>query len=187
MSDPGLGSSGRHKRRRRIKSCLTCRTKKLRCDREQPCGQCQKSRRGDPCTYPEDHHDQRLPPASRAGTHTPLATLSGNPTTTNSSTGGAGTISSDVQPRADSLETPTQGQQYNATPTPYSHPRTPAPVAAVESQECYQSYEGLSNSRSLIKLVWHNNSFIFYNSESRSPLRFCFWPLAGFEINLNLN
>lgn len=39
------------KRPRPVRSCLTCRAKKLRCDREQPCAQCTRADRADQCGY----------------------------------------------------------------------------------------------------------------------------------------
>jgi hypothetical protein len=41
------------KRPRPVKSCLSCRTRKLKCDREQPCSQCVKNRRPEHCFYDE--------------------------------------------------------------------------------------------------------------------------------------
>ncbi|KAK0727272.1 fungal-specific transcription factor domain-containing protein, partial [Lasiosphaeria miniovina] len=39
------------KRTRVLLSCAPCRTSKLKCDRQQPCGQCVKKVRADGCTY----------------------------------------------------------------------------------------------------------------------------------------
>src|SRR5579871_3787670 len=41
------------KRRRPVKSCLSCRSKKLKCDREQPCSQCIRTNRAEQCDYNE--------------------------------------------------------------------------------------------------------------------------------------
>ncbi|KAH8842650.1 hypothetical protein MCOR27_000140 [Pyricularia oryzae] len=42
------------KRPRPVKSCLACRSKKLKCDRSVPCSQCQKGHRV--CRYASDNH-----------------------------------------------------------------------------------------------------------------------------------
>ena len=39
------------KRSRILLSCAPCRNSKLKCDREQPCGQCLKKGRADACAY----------------------------------------------------------------------------------------------------------------------------------------
>lgn len=41
------------KRPRPVKSCLTCRSKKLKCDREQPCSQCVKNKHPERCVFDE--------------------------------------------------------------------------------------------------------------------------------------
>ena len=41
----------RHKRKRKIISCLECRRNKLKCDHSHPCGRCEKNGIGDTCTY----------------------------------------------------------------------------------------------------------------------------------------
>ncbi|KAF2102294.1 hypothetical protein NA57DRAFT_73723 [Rhizodiscina lignyota] len=41
------------KRPRPVKSCLSCRSKKLKCDREQPCAQCIRMNRAEQCDYDE--------------------------------------------------------------------------------------------------------------------------------------
>lgn len=41
----------RQKRSRVLLSCAPCRMSKLKCDREAPCGQCQKKGREDLCQY----------------------------------------------------------------------------------------------------------------------------------------
>ena len=48
-----LSSQIPQKRPRPVKSCLICRNKKLKCDKEQPCSACIKSRRAEDCTYDE--------------------------------------------------------------------------------------------------------------------------------------
>ncbi|KUI53365.1 Activator of stress genes 1 [Cytospora mali] len=50
----GPGSAGKAvKRPRPVKSCNSCRQRKLRCDRTCPCSQCNKSNR--PCKYANEH------------------------------------------------------------------------------------------------------------------------------------
>ncbi|KAF5659180.1 hypothetical protein FHETE_9529 [Fusarium heterosporum] len=44
-------SEARQKRSRILLSCAPCRNSKLKCDREQPCGQCAKKSRVSQCTY----------------------------------------------------------------------------------------------------------------------------------------
>ncbi|GKT99535.1 hypothetical protein FLAG1_01666 [Fusarium langsethiae] len=44
-------SEARQKRSRVLLSCAPCRNSKLKCDREQPCGQCEKKGRALQCTY----------------------------------------------------------------------------------------------------------------------------------------
>jgi len=50
------------KRPRPVKSCTECRKRKLRCDRQLPCSQCQKSRRG--CRYSAEHDSANASDAS---------------------------------------------------------------------------------------------------------------------------
>ncbi|KAF7555963.1 hypothetical protein G7046_g6435 [Stylonectria norvegica] len=55
-SSPSGVSSGetqaqQHKRSRILLSCAPCRFSKLKCDRDQPCGQCTKKGRADQCAY----------------------------------------------------------------------------------------------------------------------------------------
>ncbi|KAM0238828.1 hypothetical protein ACHAPO_003802, partial [Fusarium lateritium] len=44
-------SEARQKRSRILLSCAPCRNSKLKCDREQPCSQCDKKGRPLQCTY----------------------------------------------------------------------------------------------------------------------------------------
>ncbi|KAF4452901.1 hypothetical protein F53441_4327 [Fusarium austroafricanum] len=44
-------SEARQKRSRILLSCAPCRSSKLKCDREQPCGQCSRKGRGSQCAY----------------------------------------------------------------------------------------------------------------------------------------
>jgi hypothetical protein len=44
-------SEARQKRSRILLSCAPCRNSKLKCDREQPCSQCDKKGRASQCTY----------------------------------------------------------------------------------------------------------------------------------------
>jgi hypothetical protein len=50
------------KRPRPVKSCTECRKRKLKCDRNLPCAQCQKSHRN--CKYAADHDSSALSDAS---------------------------------------------------------------------------------------------------------------------------
>lgn len=64
-SPSGISSSDRaaqQKRSRVLLSCGPCRNSKLKCDRDQPCGQCLKKGRADLCVYapkPEKHKPAR--------------------------------------------------------------------------------------------------------------------------------
>jgi hypothetical protein len=49
MSSPTIP----RKRPRPVQACLHCRTKKLKCDKQQPCAQCTKYNRVDGCVYDE--------------------------------------------------------------------------------------------------------------------------------------
>ncbi|KAK3371809.1 hypothetical protein B0T24DRAFT_337749 [Lasiosphaeria ovina] len=49
----GIPRSKSVKRPRPVKSCLECRKRKLKCDRQKECSQCQKARRF--CKYPENN------------------------------------------------------------------------------------------------------------------------------------
>ena len=64
-STPGLSttpdSSKKRARARPTVSCLECRRKKLKCDRIQPCTQCNKRGRGALCTYASGIHPSRTP------------------------------------------------------------------------------------------------------------------------------
>ncbi|KAF5988095.1 hypothetical protein FCOIX_679 [Fusarium coicis] len=50
-NDQSSTSEARQKRSRVLLSCAPCRNSKLKCDREQPCGQCSKKGRASQCTY----------------------------------------------------------------------------------------------------------------------------------------
>jgi hypothetical protein len=54
------------KRPRPILSCLSCRRKKLKCDRNFPCGQCSKAGRNSNCTFA---NEDRSNGESRKGNH----------------------------------------------------------------------------------------------------------------------
>lgn len=56
LQDPGPGEEPRKRRRivrkpRPVVSCLSCRAKKLRCNRELPCQKCEESGRASSCSY----------------------------------------------------------------------------------------------------------------------------------------
>jgi hypothetical protein len=46
------------KRKRPAYSCVECRRRKVRCDREQPCNQCTAQNVADSCTYEESPRAQ---------------------------------------------------------------------------------------------------------------------------------
>ncbi|KAF4958225.1 hypothetical protein FGADI_2597 [Fusarium gaditjirri] len=50
-NDQSSTSEARQKRSRVLLSCAPCRNSKLKCDREQPCGQCSKKGRASQCAY----------------------------------------------------------------------------------------------------------------------------------------
>lgn len=50
------------KRRRIPKSCQQCRQRKVRCDRQVPCGPCTQSRASLPCTYSQESESLPQPP-----------------------------------------------------------------------------------------------------------------------------
>ncbi|KAM5342546.1 hypothetical protein ACJ41O_013512 [Fusarium nematophilum] len=50
-NDVSSASDNRQKRTRVLLSCAPCRASKLKCDREQPCGQCSKKGRAAHCAY----------------------------------------------------------------------------------------------------------------------------------------
>ncbi|KAI1036289.1 hypothetical protein LB503_003019 [Fusarium chuoi] len=50
-NDQSSTSEARQKRSRVLLSCAPCRNSKLKCNREQPCGQCSKKGRASQCTY----------------------------------------------------------------------------------------------------------------------------------------
>ncbi|KAF9771447.1 hypothetical protein IL306_010913 [Fusarium sp. DS 682] len=50
-NDQSSTSEARQKRSRVLLSCAPCRNSKLKCDREQPCGQCLKKGRASQCAY----------------------------------------------------------------------------------------------------------------------------------------
>lgn len=58
-SEPAKSSTPPRKRRRPALSCEQCRKRKIKCDREYPCGQCQQSKTAT-CSYSPDS----VPPAS---------------------------------------------------------------------------------------------------------------------------
>ncbi|KAH6656366.1 hypothetical protein BKA67DRAFT_551731 [Truncatella angustata] len=62
----GTASSRSVKRPRPVKSCIECRSRKLKCDRLLPCSQCQKSSRG--CRYATDGDANNLSEGSDADT-----------------------------------------------------------------------------------------------------------------------
>ncbi|KAM6515615.1 hypothetical protein FALCPG4_013833 [Fusarium falciforme] len=50
-----------------IWNCLTCRCRKVRCDRKNPCSHCARS--GTPCVFPQSGRLPRRPPATTVGEH----------------------------------------------------------------------------------------------------------------------
>ena len=42
----------------RSQACVPCAKRKVRCDREEPCSNCQRKRQG--CVYPDDHSNERI-------------------------------------------------------------------------------------------------------------------------------
>lgn len=42
----------------RSQACVPCAKRKVRCDREEPCSNCQKKQQG--CVYPDDHSNERI-------------------------------------------------------------------------------------------------------------------------------
>ena len=45
------------KRKRKTYSCLDCRRRKLKCDREHPCGRCVKEGHSESCAFRDDGHN----------------------------------------------------------------------------------------------------------------------------------
>jgi hypothetical protein len=153
LSDPVLRPSSGQRRPRPIKSCLACRSKKLRCDRRLPCGQCQKSLRSNQCSYPEDRLSLGSPSTPQHAPQLRPLTWNANPATIRSPREASAAAIPAVHPSINNPESPEQAQQYNTASTPYSD--VGPPVTAVEEiqEDGRQAYEGLKSSRSLVKLV----------------------------------
>lgn len=141
------------KRPRPVQSCLHCRGKKLKCDRQQPCGRCAKHNRGSrECIY--DEHAGSLGSFSTtrrdtAGTSKQLRKQTG---LSESSTASGANERADRDINAppsirqlSRTDTATQGQnalvgqQRNLTENGVGH--------------ATNIYHGISNTRSLIALV----------------------------------
>jgi hypothetical protein len=65
-SSSGASQPPPPKRTRVLLSCAPCRTSKLKCDRQQPCGQCVKKGRIDGCAYAPRRPENAKPPRSMA-------------------------------------------------------------------------------------------------------------------------
>ncbi|PYH49627.1 uncharacterized protein BP01DRAFT_387792 [Aspergillus saccharolyticus JOP 1030-1] len=59
------------KRRRPAKSCEQCRQRKVRCDREVPCGPCRRSRSSVDCSYRQNLHSPSPVAAEQTALHVP--------------------------------------------------------------------------------------------------------------------
>jgi len=152
------------KRPRPVKSCLSCRSRKLKCDREQPCSQCIRTNRAEQCDY--DEHAGSLGPHWGEKAHSQiLSNHDGSPDTRPSTsftpdgsrnpalTNGAIASNSEIRQlraRISRLE----GLVHGTDNAHASTIVTPSRYHIEErSQVVKTNYHGLSNTRSLIALV----------------------------------
>lgn len=154
------------KRPRPVKSCLSCRSKKLKCDREQPCAQCVRANRAEQCEFDEQagslgsqaRNASYTPSSSR--TETSNVNTSGNcgPSDPSRSSGKAVINGSDprteeigeLQSRVKRLESLLEEQKRPNSQQTLPHENGIGGDALAGSQA---NYHGLRNTRSLIALV----------------------------------
>jgi Fungal Zn(2)-Cys(6) binuclear cluster domain len=150
------------KRPRPVKSCLSCRNRKLKCDREQPCSQCIRSRRGDLCAY--DERAGSLGQYSNASTPHSLRSNGDSvisvPTGIDGATSGAErSRSDDIRERSAHVQlSESSDQERRALSSSILNPLTHHDTTAVLAS-APKKYFGLSNTRSLIALVCTGPNF----------------------------
>lgn len=76
MDRHGANSAEPRRRRRPATSCEPCRARKLRCDREQPCGRCKRARGVTECFYRLDTKTKGSDSASHLRSQNDRASLS---------------------------------------------------------------------------------------------------------------
>ncbi|KAF2673146.1 hypothetical protein BT63DRAFT_451179 [Microthyrium microscopicum] len=143
------------KRPRPVKSCLNCRSKKLKCDREQPCSQCVKYHRADSCGYDEtsrnvrDSFNEAVSPSrvseSRSGEPSPA---DGVLPTSALVPSGAREIA-ELRTQVQRLEKLFQRRADNLLPITAS---TVPDSSGEIKKPSYLQYHGLNNTRSLMAL-----------------------------------
>jgi hypothetical protein len=138
------------KRPRPIKSCLSCRERKLKCDREQPCGTCLGSNRSEQCSYDDHYHQLR----SLERVHSTSASNRDNILVDVQSRAGSNNVNIlDLESRLQRLEDLLRGQEHRPCQTSLSsQPRIFVQGIDVDPGPI-RKYFGLSNTRSLIQLV----------------------------------
>jgi len=164
-----LSSQVPQKRPRPVKSCLICRNKKLKCDKEQPCSACIKSRRVEDCTY-----DERVGSLGRSFQYTEgspsggmtYTVMSVSPQNTSQSTTSQvadGHVTSSVstpsaskqilelQDRVRGLESLINQMDYNLKSRASANDDDPSPPA--DMAPLPKQIFGLHNTRSLMSLV----------------------------------
>jgi len=162
------------KRPRPVKSCLSCRNRKLKCDREQPCSQCIRTNRAEQCEYDEQagslgpHWRKKAQSQILSNSNTSTAfnlDESRNPTLTN----GAISINSEIKQlraRISRLEDVVHGTDNPNISTVV----IPSQCFIEERPQVVKSnYHGLSNTRSLMALVCSTFVSITQTSSASVP------------------
>jgi hypothetical protein len=167
-SSLGVEFSHRLKRSRPIKSCVPCRSKKIKCDHCQPCGECHKSNRANECNYLDTQHRQRPRPSSRRATRDYPPLDNTNSTTVSSPAGRSDAGNSVTRGQTNGIQRLEHVQDYIA-PT-ITSPEAQLPTleeVAVRNKDGHMKYTGLRSSRSLITLVSLASPLAFSTSDLR--------------------
>lgn len=123
MSDPPASRPTGRQRNRRMLVCRSCRTKKIKCDRTDPCGACQKT--GTECSFAshgllttQSVAGSSTPPASTAQFQLPKFTsLRSNDAQHNNNISSVEQVSSQASlQRHNNLSTAAQPRSYNPLP-----------------------------------------------------------------------
>jgi Fungal Zn(2)-Cys(6) binuclear cluster domain len=173
------------KRPRPIQSCLPCRSKKLRCDRQLPCSQCVKGRRTERCNYNEHAESllntkktspgskkRRLEGPELEKSHVPAhervstsnhTSTAGDISQSNGDSGADGSLAL-LQERVSKLENLLNGPA-SAKMIVQARPENEIPLLGAENlvtskdQGLKSRFHGLGNTRSLINQVRFYRTF----------------------------
>ncbi|KAL3462259.1 fungal-specific transcription factor domain-containing protein [Aspergillus heterothallicus] len=141
-----MDQSETRKRRRPAKACEPCRQRKVRCDLEQPCGPCLRSKTSvNNCCYRDEralskHQDDQFRVQRRPAVPPPLPRGIGHPDLTPASTGGeAGSPNDDLRQTVRDLQARLDGLEAR-----FTHAQTNA-VSSTQNTRLEQDLRALSD------------------------------------------